>query len=82
MDGLILDICPEGGNVTEEIWLNKLVKSRDDKWIGGVCGGLGKYTPLPSWLWRFIFCLTFFCLGTGLLVYLLLWIFMPQESSK
>jgi len=68
--------------MTEENWINKLSKSQDDKWIGGVCGGLGKDTPLPSWIWRVVFCLTFFCIGTGLLVYILLWIFMPQKPFK
>jgi phage shock protein C len=66
--------------MTEENWLKKLSKSEDDKWIGGVCGGLGKYTPLPSWIWRVAFCLLFLCFGTGLLVYVLLWIFMPRQS--
>jgi phage shock protein PspC (stress-responsive transcriptional regulator) len=34
---------------------------------------------MPSWIWRVIFCLFFFFAGTGLLVYILLWIFMPKE---
>jgi len=66
--------------MSEESWLRKLTRSRDDKLLGGVCGGLGKHTPLPSWLWRVIFCLAFLCFGTGILVYILLWIFMPQEQ--
>jgi phage shock protein C len=65
--------------MTEENWLKKISKSQDDKWIGGVCGGLGKYTPFPSWIWRVIFCLVFFCFGTGFLIYVLLWIFLPKE---
>jgi phage shock protein PspC (stress-responsive transcriptional regulator) len=48
--------------------------------LGGVCGGLGQYTGLPAWAWRVLFCLTFFGLGFGLLVYLLLWLFMPLDS--
>ena len=67
--------------MVEENLLRKLAKSHDDKWIGGVCGGLGKYTPLPSWLWRVIFCCIFLFLGTGLIIYILLWIFMPKEPT-
>ena len=67
--------------MAEENNLRKLAKSQYDKWIGGVCGGLGKYTPLPSWLWRVIFCGIFLFFGTGLIIYLLLWIFMPKESA-
>lgn len=68
--------------MAEEIFLRKLAKSRDDKWIGGVCGGLGKYTPLPSWLWRAIFCGIFLFMGAGLIIYLLLWGFMPKEAGE
>lgn len=65
-----------------ENWLQRLSRSEDDRWIGGVCGGLGQYTPIPSWAWRVIFCLLFFCFGTGFLLYILLWIFMPKGPSE
>jgi phage shock protein C len=65
--------------MAEENWLKELATSRVDKWVGGVCGGLGKHTPLPSWLWRVIFS-TITCFGgIGLIIYILLWIFMPKE---
>jgi phage shock protein PspC (stress-responsive transcriptional regulator) len=67
------------GDMAEQNWLRMLSKAKDDRWIGGVCGGLGKHTPVPSWIWRVIFSLLFFCFGTGLLVYILLWVFMPKE---
>jgi phage shock protein PspC (stress-responsive transcriptional regulator) len=62
-------------------WLHRFKKARDDRWIGGVCGGLGKHTPVPSWTWRVIFSLLILCLGTGLLIYILLWAFVPNEQS-
>jgi phage shock protein C len=65
----------------EASWLRKLSRSGDDRWLGGVCGGLGRYTPAPSWVWRVVFSLLFFCFGTGLLLYILLWMFMPKEKS-
>jgi phage shock protein C len=67
------------GEMPEQYWLRQLSKAKDDRWIGGVCGGLGKHTPLPSWTWRVMFSLLFFCFGTGLLIYFLLWVFMPKE---
>jgi phage shock protein C len=66
--------------MSEGNWMRRLTKSRDDRWIGGVCGGLGAHTAIPSWIWRVIFVLLFVCVGTGLLIYLLLWIFMPKEQ--
>jgi phage shock protein C len=44
-------------------WLQELTKSDTDKWIGGVCGGLGQHSPLPSWVWRFLFSVLFLFFG-------------------
>ena len=65
--------------MTEKNWLQKLTKSDSDKWIGGVCGGLGEHSPIPSWVWRVLFVLFFF--GPGLFIYILLWIFVPSKST-
>ena len=62
-------------------WLQELTKSETDKWIGGVCGGFGQRSPLPSWVWRFLFSFLFLCFGTGLVLYILLWMFMPKKIS-
>jgi phage shock protein C len=59
--------------------LNRLHRSNDDRWIGGVCGGLGELTGIPSWSWRILFVLTAFLHGLGLLMYALLWIFVPRQ---
>ncbi len=59
--------------------INGLRRSATDRWIGGVCGGLGVATGVASWFWRLLFTLLFFVGGSGLLVYVLLWIFVPSE---
>ena len=59
--------------------LNRFQRSNDDRWIGGVCGGLGELSGIPSWSWRILFVLTAFLHGLGLLMYLLLWIFVPKQ---
>ena len=61
-------------------FLHQLARSRTDRVFGGVCGGLGSSTDLPSWAWRVIFCLTVLYFGAGLLIYILLWIFLPQQN--
>jgi phage shock protein C len=58
--------------------LRRLTKSKTDVWLGGVCGGLGEHTPLPSWVWRLVFLILLCCYGTGVLVYVLLWICLPE----
>ncbi len=59
--------------------VNALRRSRTDRWFGGVCGGIARSTGMESWVWRLLFAALFICAGAGLLVYLLLWIFVPSD---
>ena len=59
--------------------LTRLRRSRTDKWLGGVCAGIARVTGTETWVWRLLFALLFVFAGTGLLIYLLLWIFVPLE---
>jgi phage shock protein PspC (stress-responsive transcriptional regulator) len=60
--------------------INTLRRNRTDKWLGGVCGGLGLSTGVDSWIWRLLFAVLGLFGGTGFVLYLLLWIFVPQED--
>jgi len=62
--------------------INGLRRSRDDRWLGGVCGGIGQSTGIAAWLWRLVFTALALCAGTGVLVYLLMWIFVPLELAR
>jgi phage shock protein C len=59
--------------------VNSFRRSRADRWFGGVCGGMARSTGMEAWLWRLIFAALFICAGAGLLLYLLLWIFVPSD---
>ena len=72
---------PNSGTGSQPSFLHRLVRSRTDRVIGGVCGGLGKHTDLPPWAWRVIFCLISLYFGAGVLFYILLWIFLPLEPA-
>jgi phage shock protein C len=54
-------------------------RSRADRWFGGVCGGIARSTGMEAWAWRLLFAALFICAGVGLLLYVLLWIFVPSE---
>ncbi|SCX47177.1 phage shock protein C (PspC) family protein [Klenkia marina] len=56
-----------------------LRRSRTDKVIGGVGGGLAEYTGIDALLWRVGFIALVFAGGTGFLVYVLLWLLMPAR---
>lgn len=61
----------------------KLMKSRSDKKISGVCGGLAKYFGISSTVVRFIFAAAFIMgWGASLLVYIGLAIAMPKEPIE
>jgi phage shock protein C len=62
--------------------VNALRRSTTDRWIGGVCGGLGQATGIESWIWRLTFAVLLLFGGTGLVIYLLLWIFVPLERTN
>ena len=62
-------------------FLHQLSLSATDRVIGGVCGGLGAHTGLPSWAWRVIFSISVLYFGIGLLFYILLWIFIPRDRT-
>lgn len=60
--------------------LNQLRRSLSDRWLGGVCGGIAEVTGIPSWVWRLVFTFGVVVAGTGLALYVLLWILVPSEQ--
>jgi phage shock protein C len=59
----------------------KLYRSETNRMIAGVCGGLAKFFNVDATLVRLVFLLLFFLGGSGFLLYLILWIIVPQESQ-
>ncbi|TFV88222.1 PspC domain-containing protein [Blastococcus sp. CT_GayMR16] len=55
----------------------QLRRSRTDKIFGGVSGGLADYSGIDALLWRVGFVALTLAGGTGIIVYLLLWLLMP-----
>lgn len=60
--------------------LGALRRSRSERWLGGVCGGLARATGVEAWIWRLLFALLTLFGGAGALVYLLLWLVVPRED--
>ncbi len=58
----------------------QLRRSRTNRRIAGVCGGLGAYFGIDPTLIRLLFVLLALPGGApGLLIYLILWLVMPEE---
>ena len=66
---------------TEYTGPKRLFRNPDDKILGGVSGGLGAYFGIdPIWI-RLIWVALFFGWGTGVLLYIILWIVMPEAKT-
>lgn len=58
-----------------------LRRSRDDRMIGGVCGGLGRYLGVDPVLLRIAFVVLAVAGGGGLVLYVIAWILIPEERE-
>ncbi len=58
----------------------KLKRDPHNKVISGVCGGLGNFLNIDPIIARAGFLISFFVFGSGLLLYLILWVIMPEAT--
>ena len=59
----------------------RLVRPRRDRKIAGVCAGVAQYYGWNVTVLRLIWFLAFLLLGAGGLLYLILWIVLPNEGQ-
>ena len=60
----------------------RLYRSRTDRMIWGVCGGLAEYFNMDPTIVRIIFVLLIFANGLGILAYIIMAIVVPLAGSK
>ena len=58
---------------------NRLSRPRNDRWIAGVCAGLARRFGVSSGLVRILFLLSCLLPGPQIVIYLVLWVMMPNE---
>lgn len=62
--------------------IKRLYRSRIDKTIAGVCGGIAEYFKIdPVWV-RLISILLIFLDGIGIIAYIVLWILVPENPNQ
>ena len=59
----------------------RLYRDPDNRVLGGVCGGLGAFLDVDPIILRVILVILFFFFGVGLLVYLIMWIVVPEAKT-
>ena len=72
---------PGNDDLPEDESVRKLYRDPDDRVLGGVAAGLGNYFRTNALVFRIILLVLFFGYGTGLLLYIVLWIIMPKANS-
>jgi len=61
--------------------MKRLYRSRDNRWIAGICGGLGEYLNVDPTVVRAAFVLFALAGGSGILAYIILWFIIPEEPG-
>ncbi len=59
----------------------RLFRDREKKMLGGVCSGLSNYFDIDPIIPRLVFLLAFLGFGSGLLIYIIAWIIIPEAST-
>lgn len=62
--------------------VKRLYRSRSNRMLGGVCAGLGEFFDIDPTLVRLFFVFAFLLGGHGFLVYLALWLVVPEEPAS
>lgn len=75
-------VIPGSDNLeAQETKYRKFFRDPERRTIGGVCAGLAAYLGLDITLVRLLFVISLFIGGTGLLLYIILWIITPEAQS-
>ena len=62
--------------------VKKLYRSRTDKVLGGVCGGIADYFQVDPTLIRLLAVILFFAEGIGFLFYIIAWMIIPERGEE
>jgi phage shock protein C len=60
----------------------KLYRSKNDRMIAGVCGGLAEYFSIDPIIARVLMLVFAVGAGSGILAYFILWIFVPENPTQ
>jgi phage shock protein C len=60
----------------------KFYRSRENRIIAGVCGGLAEYFDIDPIIIRLITLILVLSFGSGLIAYIIAWIVVPEEPDN
>ncbi len=74
-------VVPGSGSIGDDQHFKKLYRNPDNRTLGGVCSGLAAYFNTDVTLIRLLFVLAVLLFGSGILLYIILWISMPEAKT-
>lgn len=72
---------PASDELKEEKKIKKMYRDPDSKVLGGVASGISAYFGVDVVIIRLLFFATIFIAGTGLILYIILWIILPEAKT-
>ena len=60
----------------------RMYRDPDNRIVGGVCSGMSAYWQIDPIILRILFVIAFLGFGTGLIIYIILWIVLPEAKTK
>ncbi|MGM0528718.1 MAG: PspC domain-containing protein [Bacteroidota bacterium] len=78
------DISDDSGSTYERhsfTGYRRMYRDPDNRIIGGVCSGMAAYWRIDPWIVRIIFIIISLPGGLGILIYLILWIVLPEAKT-
>ncbi len=74
-------VIPASDELKEEKKIKKMYRDPDGKVLGGVASGIAAYFGVDVVIIRLFFFATIFIAGTGLILYIILWIILPEAKT-
>ncbi len=75
------DEGPRAGEKFARPGYHRMYRDPDRRIIGGICAGMGAYWNMDPWIIRIIFVILAMMGGMGILIYLILYIVLPEAKS-
>ncbi len=74
-------VIPIHAELEDDKTVKKLFRNTDDRVLGGICSGIASYFGADAIVVRLLFVLSIFLGGAGLVVYIIMWIIIPEATT-
>ncbi|HVN58150.1 MAG TPA: PspC domain-containing protein [Bacteroidales bacterium] len=72
---------PSAGEKFSTPGYHRMYRDPDNRILGGICSGMGAYWHIEPWIIRVLFFVLTIAGGLGILVYLILWVVLPEART-